>query len=212
MMMRGRFITLEGIEGAGKSTQVEVVRAWLEGRGMKALTTREPGGSPLAERMRAILLDPECRGMAVDAELLLMFAARAEHLARVIVPALQEGTWVVCDRFTDATYAYQGGGRGIEGERISLLEDFVQGSLRPDLTLLLDLDVATGLLRAGKRSAPDRFESETTRFFEAVQVAYRHLAERYPERIRVIDANGTAAEVGERVRAALDAFVSLVSG
>ncbi|MGA7981883.1 MAG: dTMP kinase [Chromatiaceae bacterium] len=208
MTPRGRFITLEGIEGAGKSTQVNVVRAYLEGQGIPVMTTREPGGSPIAERIRTVLLDPDCRGMAADTELLLMFAARAEHLANAIVPALQAGTWVVCDRFTDATYAYQGGGRGIDLGRISILEGFVQGSLRPDLTLLLDLDVPAGLERAGKRSAPDRFESEKVQFFAAVRAAYLQLAERYPHRIRVIDAAGPAADVAEQMRAAVGNFAA----
>jgi dTMP kinase len=211
---RGRFITLEGIDGAGKSTQVAAVRACLEGLGVPVMTTREPGGSPIAEGIRALLLDPENQGMAVDAELLLVFAARAEHLARVIVPALEAGTWVVCDRFTDATYAYQGGGRGIDERRISTLEDLVQQDLRPDLTLLLNLDVPTGLARAGagRRSAPDRFEGETLRFFEVVHAAYLRRAEEHPERIRVIAASGQAAQVAERVRAAVSAFCAAVLG
>lgn len=209
---RGRFITLEGIEGAGKSTQVAAVRTCLEGLGVPVMTTREPGGSPIAERIRALLLDPENQGMAVDAELLLVFAARAEHLARFIVPALEAGTWVVCDRFTDATYAYQGGGRGIDERRISTLEDLVQQDLRPDLTLLLDLDVSTGLARAGRRSAADRFEGEALRFFEVVHAAYLRRAEEHPERIRVIAASGQAAQVAERVRAAVSAFCAAVLG
>ena len=206
--MRSRFITLEGIEGAGKSTQLEVVRACLEERGLSVMTSREPGGTPIAERIRSVLLDPESQGMAADTELLLMFAARAEHLAQSILPALRRGTWVVCDRFTDATYAYQGGGRGIDTDRIALLEKYVQGSLRPDLTILLDLDVSAGLGRAGKRSAPDRFESETIRFFEAVRQAYLERAARYPERIRVIDARGSVSAVGEQVRASVESFVA----
>jgi dTMP kinase len=206
--MRARFITLEGIEGAGKSTQLEVVRACLEGKGISVITSREPGGAPIAERIRSVLLDPESRGMAADTELLLMFAARAEHLAQSILPALRKGTWVVCDRFTDATYAYQGGGRGIEMDRIAVLEDYVQGSLRPDLTLLLDVDIAAGLARAGRRSAPDRFESETIRFFEAARRAYLDRAARCPGRIRVIDAGDNASAVGEQVRAAVESFVA----
>jgi dTMP kinase len=206
--MRSRFITLEGIEGAGKSTQLEVVRACLEGQGVSVMTSREPGGAAIAERIRSVLLDPKSRGMTADTELLLMFAARAEHLAQSILPALRQGTWVVCDRFTDATYAYQGGGRGIDIDRIALLEDYVQGSLRPDLTILLDLDVSAGLGRAGKRSAPDRFESETIRFFEAVRQAYLERAARYPERIRVIDARASVSAVGEQVRATVESFVA----
>ena len=205
--MQARFITLEGIEGAGKSTQLEVVRACLEERGISVMTSREPGGTPIAERIRSVLLDPESQGIAADTELLLMFAARAEHLAQSILPALRRGTWVVCDRFTDATYAYQGGGRGIDTDRIAVLEKYVQGSLRPDLTILLDLDVSAGLARAGRRSAPDRFESETIRFFEGVRQAYLERAARYPERIRVIDARGNALAVGDQVRATVESLV-----
>jgi dTMP kinase len=206
MAGRGRFITLEGVEGAGKSTQLAAVRICLEARGLRVVTTREPGGAPVAERMREVLLDPGCRGMASDAELLLMFAARAEHIDKTIRPALEQGTWVVCDRFTDATYAYQGGGRGLDVGRIAVLEGFVQGPLRPDLTLLLDLPVALGLERAGRRSSPDRFESETVRFFEQVRSAYLARASAEPARIRVIDATAPAETVTERVVAVVDAF------
>lgn len=206
MTTRGRFITLEGIEGAGKSTQVAVVADWLQDRGIPFLLTREPGGSPLAERIRALLLDPASAGMASDTELLLMFAARAEHLARRIRPALEAGTWVVCDRFTDATYAYQGGGRGVDMARIGLLEDFVQGPLRPDLTLLFDLPVELGLARAGRRSEPDRFESETGSFFARVRAAYLERARLYPARIRLVDAAAGPQDVAARVRELLGAF------
>jgi dTMP kinase len=207
MSRRGQFITLEGIEGAGKSTQLKEVQECLEEQGIPVITTREPGGSPIAERIRGMLLDPECQGMATDAELLLMFAARAEHLARKIVPALEAGTWVVCDRFTDATYAYQGGGRGVDFRRIAMLEDYVQGDLRPDLTLLFDLPVRLGISRAGRRSRPDRFESETLRFFEDVRAAYLDLAARYPGRIRTLDASASEREVGARVRALVMGFL-----
>jgi dTMP kinase len=206
MAARGRFITLEGIEGAGKSTQIAAVRACLQARGLRVVTTREPGGAPIAERMRELLLDPECRGMASDAELLLMFAARAEHIDKTIRPALEQGAWVVCDRFTDATYAYQGGGRGLDAGRIALLEGFVQGPLRPHLTLLLDLPVALGLGRAGRRSSPDRFESETVRFFEQVRSAYLARAQAEPARMRVIDAGAPVHRVTEQVVAVVDAF------
>ena len=202
----GRFITLEGIEGAGKSTQLAIVRNCLEDLGIEVVTTREPGGAPIAERIRGLLLDPSCRGMATDAELLLMFAARAEHIHRTIRPALQRGRWVVCDRFTDATYAYQGGGRGLDPARIALLEAYVQDGLRPDLTLLFDLPVAVGLERAGKRSAPDRFESETVRFFEQVRSAYLALAEAEPKRIRAIDAANPEQQVSASVIAIVREF------
>jgi len=204
---RGRFITLEGIEGAGKSTQVQALSAWLVGLGLQVRTTREPGGAPVAERIRAVLLDRDNTGMAEDTELLLMFAARAEHLDKTIRPALEGGSWVLCDRFTDATYAYQGGGRGVSRGRIAQLEELVQGDLRPDLTLLFDLPPADGLARARGRSAPDRFESETVRFFEAVRAEYLAIAEREPRRVRVIDAVANTADVAAQVQAALGALV-----
>jgi dTMP kinase len=211
MTSKGRFITLEGIEGAGKSTQLAVARRCLEDKGIRVVVTREPGGSPIGERIRALLLDPGCKGMATDAELLLMFAARAEHIAKTIRPALEQGVWVLCDRFTDATYAYQGGGRGVDPARIAFLEDFVQGHLRPDLTLLLDLSVACGLARAGKRSAPDRFESETQRFFEEVREAYLVIAESQPQRVRLIDAALPLQQVSEQVRNEVATFLEAIA-
>jgi dTMP kinase len=210
MKKKGRFITLEGVEGAGKTTQLAVVRHCLEEKGIEVVTTREPGGSPIGERIRTLLLDPDCEGMATDTELLLMFAARAEHIAQKIRPALEQGIWVLCDRFTDATYAYQGGGRGVGTERIAFLEDYVQGSLRPDLTLLFDLPVASGLSRAGKRSAPDRFESEAEGFFEAVRAAYLAIAESHPERVRLIDAAKPLPLVSDQVRSEVVAFLEAI--
>lgn len=207
MKRRGKFITLEGIEGAGKSTQLAVVQRCLEDRGIDVLRTREPGGSPIGERLRDLLLDTACKGMAADTELLLMFAARAEHIARTIGPALERGTWVLCDRFTDATYAYQGGGRGVDRERIALLEDYVQGPLRPDLTLLFDLPVAAGLERAGKRTATDRFESETGSFFESVRAAYLAIAGSHPQRVAVIDASAALEQVSVQVQDRIGAFL-----
>ncbi|MBK1731294.1 dTMP kinase [Thiococcus pfennigii] len=206
MTGRGRFITLEGIEGAGKTTQIEAVCTLLAEHGRAVVRTREPGGAPLAERIRALLLDPEATGMAEDTELLLMFAARAEHLARTIRPALAEGAWVVCDRFTDATYAYQGGGRGLPAARIAVLEEFVQGPLRPDLTLFFDVPVAVGLARAARRSAVDRFEAETIDFFERARAAYLARAVADPGRIRRIDASGDPTGVGAAVRAIVADF------
>jgi dTMP kinase len=196
---RGRFITLEGGEGAGKSTQLAQLVEWLRARGIDPLVTREPGGTPPAEQIRALLLDAANAGIAADAELLLVFAARADHIARQIEPALQAGRWVLCDRFTDATYAYQGGGRGLDWARIAWLERFVQGGLQPDLTLLFDLPVRQGLMRARARSAPDRFETEAEVFFERVRAAYRQLAARFPERIRVIRADRPAAAISAEV-------------
>lgn len=196
---RGRFITIEGVEGAGKSTHVEAVRALLEASGRQVVTSREPGGTGIAERIRGLLLDPGNRGMSHETETLLIFAARADHVARVIEPALSRGKWVICDRFTDATYAYQGGGRRIDEGRLSILEDWVQGSLRPDLTLILDLDVGQGLERAGKRSDRDRFEREQLDFFERVREGYLARAKSFPDRCRVIDASRTLDEVRDDI-------------
>jgi dTMP kinase len=204
----GRFITVEGVEGGGKSTNLAFVRACLEAAGKRVVVTREPGGTPLGEEIRGLLLGHLHDTMAPDTELLLMFAARAEHIARVIRPALERGDWVVCDRFTDATYAYQGGGRGVAEERIAALEQWVQGELRPDLTLLLDVPVALGLQRAGRRSAPDRFESEEAAFFERVRGAYLERARREPERLRVLDASGPLAQVQAAIRLALERLLA----
>jgi dTMP kinase len=206
--MRGRFITVEGGEGVGKTTNLEYVRTALERAGKRVRVTREPGGTPLAERIRGLLLDPANTGMSPDCELLLMFAARAEHLARVILPALAAGEWVLCDRFTDATYAYQGGGRGLSLERIAELENMVQGEMRPDLTLLLDVPVEIGLARAGARGVLDRFEQEETAFFERVRQAYRARAAATPERYRVIDAGRPLADVQAQIDHALSDFIS----
>lgn len=196
---RGRLITIEGIEGAGKSTQVDAIETFLHARGVGSLATREPGGTPLGEALRTLLLDPAYTGMAPDTELLLVFAARAEHLARVIEPALAAGRWVISDRFTDATYAYQGGGRGVDMARIARIEDWVQGVLRPDLTVVLDLPVELGLVRAARRGAPDRFEGEARAFFERIRKVYLARARAAPERYAVVDASPPA----EQVRAAV---------
>ena len=202
-MTKGLFITLEGGEGAGKSTQLAYVRRRIEAAGIPLHVTREPGGTPLAEQIRGLLLDHRDETMAPDTELLLMFAARAQHLARLIRPALARGEWVLCDRFTDATYAYQGGGRGIDVARIKVLEDWVQGGLRPDLTLLLDLPVEAGMARAGRRGELDRFEREQRDFFERVRAAYLARAEQEPERFRVIDAAQDMAGVQRQIDAVL---------
>lgn len=201
--MRGRFITVEGGEGVGKTTNLGYIRAALENAGKMVQSTREPGGTPLAEQIRGLLLDPLNTGMSADCELLLVFAARAEHLAKVIQPSLESGQWVLCDRFTDATYAYQGGGRGLSRVRISELETLVQGVLRPDLTLLLDVPVEIGLARAGERGSLDRFEQEQTGFFERVRQAYLERAAAAPERYRVIDASLPLAQVQTQIDLAL---------
>jgi len=205
-MNRGLFITLEGGEGAGKSTSLTFVREFLEQAGKRALVTREPGGTPLGEKIRELLLHGR-DDMHLDTELLLMFAARAEHLARVIRPALAEGMCVVCDRFTDATYAYQGGGRGVSSARIRVLEDWVQQGLCPDLTLLLDIPVEQGLVRAGQRSAPDRFEREKIDFFERVRNRYLAAAAAEPQRMRVIDAGHDIPAVQAQLRSVLEVFL-----
>jgi len=208
MSPRGRFITVEGGEGAGKSTCIDHIRRHLETAGKQVVVTREPGGTPLAEAIRDLLLGQHDGGMANDTELLLVFAARADHVARVIRPALDCGDWVLSDRFTDATYAYQGRGRGLSNERIAMLENFVQDDLHPDLTLLLDLPVTMGLARAaGREGAPDRFEQEAAAFFERVRAAYRERAEQEPDRFRVIDASRPLVEVTAQIGDVLDAYL-----
>ncbi len=201
--MSGLFITLEGPEGAGKSTNREYLAERLREQGIAVLLTREPGGTPLAERIRELLLASSAEAMAADTELLLVFAARAQHLAEVIRPALARGTVVLCDRFTDATYAYQGGGRGLSVERIAQLEQFVQAGLRPDLTLLFDLPIEIGLARAEARGRLDRFEQEGRGFFEAVRQTYLQRAAQAPARYRIVDAGQSLAQV----QLALDAIV-----
>ena len=206
--MTGKFITVEGIEGAGKTTCMQVVTEVIEHQGINAIHTREPGGTDLGEDLRSLLLGHKHTGMSDDAELLMMFAARAEHIAQKIQPALDDGKWVLCDRFTDATYAYQGYGRGIPLEKIAGLEKWVQGKLRPDLTLLMDLPVEVGMERAGKRSAPDRFESEAWDFFERIRQGYLSIAAEQPSRVKVIDASQDLLDVQAQVKTAIEAFVN----
>lgn len=201
--MRGRFITIEGGEGAGKSTQMERVAGWLEGGGQTVVQTREPGGTELAELLRDILLDKRHASLSSQAELLLVFAARAQHLAEVIRPALKRGDTVLCDRFTDATWAYQGGGRQIAAGDIAVLENLVHGDLQPDLTLLLDLPVEQGMLRAARRSESDRFEIENDGFFTRVRQAYLDRAAAHPGRFVVIDASLDEASVWAQILTAL---------
>lgn len=194
-MIRGKFITLEGGEGVGKTTNLKFIKHYLEQHNIPVVTTREPGGTPLAEKIRQLLLDNDSEAVSETAELLLIFAARAQHIKHVIEPALAEGTWVICDRFTDATYAYQGGGRNMRISTIESLENWVQGTLRPDLTILLDAPVEIGLERARLRSAFDRFESEKTNFFEQVRRAYLLQLELNPQRIKLIKANQPLIDV-----------------
>jgi len=185
----GTFITLEGIEGVGKTSNLRFIKELLEASGHDCVVTREPGGTKLGEALRGILLSHSDDSMSADAELLMMFAARAEHLSKVILPALANDQTVLCDRFTEATYAYQGGGRLLDVDKISELEDWVQDELRPDLTIILDAPVEIGRARAGSRSAPDRIEKEQDDFFQRVRSAYIELAKRYPHRICLVDAS-----------------------
>lgn len=197
---RGKFITLEGGEGVGKTTNVPFIKNYLQDRNIPIVVTREPGGTQLAEKIRDLLLHPNGEAITGQAEILLMFAARAQHLNHVIKPALAQGQWVLCDRFTDATYAYQGGGRGMAMEAISWLENFVQDDLRPDLTLLLDVPVETGMARAKSRGGEvDRFESEQHHFFNQVRRIYLQQAEQYPERIKVIQADQPLDDVQKAI-------------
>lgn len=185
----GKFITFEGIEGVGKSTNIAHLVALLEEQGRAVLVTREPGGTPMAERIREMVAEHGDEPLDDLAELLLIFAARALHVNNVIRPALAAGTWVVCDRFTDSSRAYQGGGRGLSMDAINQLAQWVHGDLQPDLTILLDAPVDIGLARAGKRGSPDRFESEQADFFERVRAAYLEMAEAEPERFVLVDAS-----------------------
>ncbi|MCQ4294757.1 dTMP kinase [Pseudomonas stutzeri] len=210
--MNGLFVTLEGPEGAGKSTNRECLAECLRAKGLDIVLTREPGGTPLAERIRELLLTPADEPMAVDTELLLVFAARAQHLAQVIRPALERGAVVLCDRFTDATYAYQGGGRGLSVERIAQLEAFVQGGLRPDLTLIFDLPIEVGLARAAARGRLDRFEQEGVRFFESVRRAYLERAKAEPARYRIIDAGQSLTAVQQDVEALIPDLMERLDG
>lgn len=204
-MTRGRFITLEGGEGAGKSTAATVIREWLERQGRSVVCTREPGGTPLAERIREVLLDPATGNLDPISELLLMFVSRRENVVRVIEPALAAGHDVICDRFTDASAAYQGGGRGIGPEMVQHLAELVHPGLRPDLTLLLDLPVETGLERIrATGNAPDRFESGHVEFLKQVRATYLEIARREPDRFAVIDAGRPAEAVAEAIITALE--------
>ncbi len=207
--MTGFFITLEGIEGVGKSTLMDFVADWLRQKGRRIKLTREPGGTRVGEAIRKLVLDNAHNGMVADTELLLMFAARAEHLDKVIRPALKAGKVVLCDRFTDASYAYQGTGRGIPFDRIAVLEKWVQQDLKPDLTLLLDAPVKIGLARAAKRSEKDRFESEAVTFFNEVRTSYLKIAEKEPGRVKVIDASKPLEEVNQQVLTILESEIEV---
>lgn len=204
--MRGRFITVEGIEGVGKTTNIQFIQEWMNRKKLAFVTTREPGGTPFAEQIRQLLLANREERVSDVAELLLIFASRAQHLQEVIEPCLNEGAWVLCDRFTDATYAYQGAGREMRVDIIEELELLVQGSLRPDLTLILDIEVELGLQRAGERGQPDRFEQEQVVFFERVRNRYLEIARDHPERCVVIDASRPLEQVQADIGRSLDDF------
>lgn len=206
-MKPGKFLTLEGTEGVGKSTNLAFVRDWLASRNIQVVVTREPGGTPLAEQVRELLLAKRDEPVDETAELLLIFAARAQHLAQVIKPALEKGVWVLSDRFTDATFAYQGGGRGLSKSVIQQLEKLVQGDLRPDLTLILDIDVKLGLSRASQRGELDRFESETLDFFERVRAAYRERAQSNPSHYAIVDAGQTLEKVQQDIDKVLQKLI-----
>ena len=207
--MRGRFITIEGTEGVGKTTNIEYIKQWLDSNHISFVSTREPGGTPLAEEIRELLLANREEKVCSKAELLMMFAGRAQHIDQVIEPQLAAGNWVLCDRFTDATYAYQGAGREMGSELIASLETMVQASMRPDLTLVLDVPVELGLERAGKRSEPDRFELEKTDFFNRVRNAYVSMAEQNPQRYKIIDASKTLEVVQQQIAYTLNNFLTI---
>ena len=207
IVTQGQFITVEGTEGVGKSTSMAFIEQWIKNSGQELIVTREPGGTVLGEKLRNVLLDAKEQSMSDDTELLLMFAARAQHLHEVIQPALDAGKWVLCDRFTDSTYAYQGGGRGIDTSRISQLEQWVQGDRRPDMTIVLDLPVEEGLVRAGKRSTPDRFELEKHEFFNKVRDTFLARASSNPDRYKVVDASPSIEEVQQSIQAHLESMI-----
>jgi dTMP kinase len=204
-MMRGRFITLEGIDGAGKSSHLRWIARFLRSRGMKIKVTREPGGTPAGEALRRLVLASRHR-LHPETETLLMFAARREHLAKVIEPALERGIWVLCDRFTDASYAYQAGGSGVSWEKIATLEHWVHPELRPDLTILFDVSPAVGRKRTAGKGKPDRFEREQEAYFERVRAAYLRQAGSDTGRIRVVDTHGSRTQVQKELEVILTTF------
>ena len=209
-MYPGKFITIEGTEGAGKSTGLNYIKDILQQQGIDFITTREPGGTPIAEKIRELLLDRANTALCDDAELLLMFAARAQHLNELIIPALRSGQWVISDRFTDATYAYQGGGRGLPWEKIARLEQWVQGDLRPDATILLDIPVEQGMERVRSRGETDRFEEEQMSFFRRIREAYLKLARENPQRYYIIDTRPAIEEVYQQLDRVLKKLVDNV--
>ena len=208
-MKHGRFITLEGCEGVGKSTNLQFIKGLLLEKRIDTVVTREPGGTELAEQIRHLLLTKNHESITPEAELLMMFAARSQHIHHVILPALRQGCWVLCDRFTDATFAYQGGGRNMNPETIAWLEQTIQGDLRPDLTLLLDAPVEIGMQRVQNRGSLDRFESEQLEFFQRVRQAYLQRTRQHPEHYAVIDASLPLPEVQLQIRQNIDMLCEL---
>ena len=205
-MNRGKFITIDGVEGAGKSTQINLVCEHLIQKGIKVVRTREPGGTEVGEKIRSVLLDVENQEMHSDTELLLMFSSRNELIQNKIIPALEEGCWVVSDRFTDASFAYQGGGRMLNLERISKLADWVLGDFKPDLTFLLDVTVEVGMQRIETRAAKDRIELEERAFFERVRSVFIQRSEAFPERIKLIDATASVNDIQSKIRVLIDSL------
>ena len=205
-MNRGKFITIDGVDGAGKSTQIDLVCEHLIQKGIKVVRTREPGGTEVGEKIRSVLLDVENQEMHSDTELLLMFSSRNELIQNKIIPALEEGFWVVSDRFTDASFAYQGGGRMLNLDRISKLADWVLGDFKPDLTFLLDVTVEVGMQRIEARAAKDRIELEERAFFERVRSVFIQRSEAFPERIKLIDATASVNDIQSKIRALIDSL------
>jgi dTMP kinase len=203
-MKQGKFITIDGVEGSGKSTQIKFICSYLQEKGVEVVRTREPGGTELGEKIRALLLGVETGAMHNDTELLLMFSARNEHIQNKIKPALAQGKWVVSDRFTDASFAYQGGGRSLDLKRIEALETWVQGEFRPDLTLLLDLNVDIGMARIEVRLTKDRIEKEERAFFERVRQVFIDRSQQYPQRIKLVDASVGVDEVSQQIHTYLE--------
>ena len=205
-MNKGRFITIDGVEGAGKSTQIDLICSYLQRKGIKVVRTREPGGTDVGEKIRSVLLDVDNQEMHSDTELLLMFSSRNELIQNKIIPALDNGSWVVSDRFTDASFAYQGGGRMLNLDRIAKLEEWVLGDFQPDLTLLLDISVEIGMTRIEARAAKDRIELEERAFFERVRSVFISRSEAFPKRITLIDASGTINDIHEKIRLLVDSI------
>ncbi|MDB9865942.1 dTMP kinase [Candidatus Thioglobus sp.] len=203
-MNKGKFITIDGVEGSGKSTQIDLICSYLQRKGIDVVRTREPGGTDLGEKIRSLLLDVDNKEMHSDTELLLMFSSRNELIQNKIIPALNKGSWVISDRFTDASFAYQGGGRMLDLNRISKLESWVLGEFQPNLTLFLDVSVDVGMQRVEARAAKDRIELEERAFFERVRSVFIDRSKSYPERIKLIDASGSISEIHNNIKLFLD--------